>query len=432
MPVTIKTATHSARVYRGTQPAISSENLLQYSCRKEYDRCKQVIQSSFNNFPEDEGIYPSSNGFVRSTIAAYSYHHHLSIRPEDIWFSILCQLSFFVNRHAEELRSFFVTHEGQKDLHVYGLGNLFTTDFGAMAICMTDQIAKNVIDPELRTWVMPNFSTTTNTDKVVAAVLMMGSLQKYFTYTMHTRCGIPSVTLLGVKADWENILNRLEMLSRLGPEPTQFAELLKPILTNFIASFDSPSDAKILDFWGKIADEFQRSGSHTLSGWITAFCFWDEQGKLLRRGNFETTNPDIDITREFDASLYHRIEMSNIPSGYASVPIIVDDNGKTHYTRMVAGSVGIRVTSSGRILDVGHRHKGRGFRYGPRGERIPLVLEAQPGNQPGLDSLQPVSGFWMYELFGDGKVVDSNPRRRRGIFVEDENLMIRSQEFVGA
>jgi len=124
MPVTIKTATHSAREYRGTQPAISSENLLQYSCQKEYDRCKQVIQSSFNDFPEDEGIYPSSNGFVRSTITAYSYHHHLSIRPEDIWFSILCQLSFFVNRHAEELRSFFVTHVVEFHLSLFSVSRL--------------------------------------------------------------------------------------------------------------------------------------------------------------------------------------------------------------------------------------------------------------------------------------------------------------------
>ena len=432
MPITIETSTHSAREYHGTQPAISSENLLKNSCRKEFDRCKQVIQSSFNDFPEDKPIYPSSNGFVRSAIAAYSYHHHLSIRPEDIWFSILCQLSFFVNKHSEELRSFFVTHEGQKELHTRGDGNPPTADFGAMAICMTDQIAKNIIDPELRTWVMPNFSTTTNTDKVVAAILMMGSLQKYFGYTMHTRCGIPSVTLLGVRADWENILNRLEMLPRLGPEPTQFAELLKPILKNFIASFDSPSDTKVLDFWSKIAHELRRSGSHTLSGWITAFCFWDEKGKLLRRGKYETTNPDIDISREFDASLYHRIEISDIPSGYASVPVTVDDNGEIHHTRMVAGSVGIGVTSSGHILDAGHRHMDRGFRYGPRGEHIPLEIEAQPENQPGLDSLQPVSGFWMYELFGDVTAVESKAQRHQEICMDEEYSMIRNMEFVGA
>jgi hypothetical protein len=43
-------------------------------------------------------------------------------------------------------------------------------------------IAKNVVDPELRTWIMPDFSTTEESDSVVAAILMMGALQQYFEY----------------------------------------------------------------------------------------------------------------------------------------------------------------------------------------------------------------------------------------------------------
>jgi hypothetical protein len=56
-------------------------------------------------------------------------------------------------------------------------------------------IAKNVIDPELRTWIMPAFSTTMNSDKVVAAILIMGAMQQYFQFKFKLICGIPSVTL---------------------------------------------------------------------------------------------------------------------------------------------------------------------------------------------------------------------------------------------
>lgn len=62
-------------------------------------------------------ITPDENGFVRAVFYAYSYHHHLTLRPDDVWFAILTQFNFFVNAHAEELRS-FVTHEDQKDLEV--------------------------------------------------------------------------------------------------------------------------------------------------------------------------------------------------------------------------------------------------------------------------------------------------------------------------
>jgi hypothetical protein len=41
---------------------------------------------------------------------------------------------------------------------------------------MTGMIA-NVIDPELRTWIVLVFSTTTQSDEVVAAILIMGAMQ---------------------------------------------------------------------------------------------------------------------------------------------------------------------------------------------------------------------------------------------------------------
>jgi hypothetical protein len=47
-------------------------------------------------------------------------------------------------------------------------------------------------------------------------------------------CGIPSVTLLGDRGDWVRILKRLDMLPRLGSEPAQFCDLLKPVLGYFV------------------------------------------------------------------------------------------------------------------------------------------------------------------------------------------------------
>ena len=44
-------------------------------------------------------------------------------------------------------------------------------------------LEENAVDTGLRGWIMPDFSTTTRDDRVVAGVLMMGTLQKYsFVY----------------------------------------------------------------------------------------------------------------------------------------------------------------------------------------------------------------------------------------------------------
>ena len=407
--MTITPASHRARRWITPEAALSADALLKGSCPAEHTRCKSIIQSSFPSFSTQPPIHSSANGFVRAVIAAYCDHHHLTIRPEDIWFAILTQLSFFVNAHAEELRSFFVSHAGCKELMVIAGGSINTVNFGTMAERMTKLLAKNLHDPDLLAWIMPDFSTTKDTDKVVASILMMGAMQKYFSYTFMLLCGIPSVTLLGERADWEGILKRLEKLRSLGSEPEQFCDLLKPVLTYFLASFDSPNAPFIIDFWQKVAHKSGGSGPCYLSGWITAFCFWDEDGKSLYAP--QGTGPSGSVTAQgfrtsrnpaysLDGTLYHRVDMRSIPSGFASVPVKVDDNGVEYDTIMVAGSVGIQVTSSGQIVDVYVRphHWARGSNGKMEPQYSVPVPQTGP---PGLDSLQPVSGWWMYEKVGD-------------------------------
>ena len=262
MPVTVHPALHlAAREWFRTGIASSATVLLKDACPTEFPKSKCVIQSSFQKIAS-EPLHPSNNGFVRAAVAAYCQHHHLTIRPEDIWFAILTQLSLFVNANAEEMRPFFVAHEGQKELRVQAVGTVHSVDMGALARQMSNLLAENVNDPELHPWIMPAFSTTTENDRVVASIIMMGALQKYFSYTFKLKCGLPSVTLLGVREDWLEIRQRLEMLPQLGNEPTEFYQLLKPILSHFVESFSSPEAQETKDFWQEIAHQSGGSGPH--------------------------------------------------------------------------------------------------------------------------------------------------------------------------
>lgn len=98
---------------------------------------------------------------------------------------------------------------------------------------------------------MPDFTTTTDTDKVVCSVVMMATLQKYFSYKLCLECGIPSVTLLGERRDYENILKRLEKLLSFGEETGEWSQLLIVVLEYFLASFDAPGSKETKDFWQK-------------------------------------------------------------------------------------------------------------------------------------------------------------------------------------
>ncbi|KAJ4322095.1 hypothetical protein N0V94_002563 [Neodidymelliopsis sp. IMI 364377] len=370
--------------------------LFKEACPSEYKEGRRIIQSSIpKSYLQDTHISPSRNGFVMAAFHAYSSHHHLTIRPEDVWFSILSQLNFYINAHAEELRSYFVSHAGQKELTVFAVGTIDTVDFGAIAKHMTNEIQKNVKDEDLQKWIMPDFSTTTESDRAVAAVLMMGAMQKYFSFSCCLTCGIPSVTLLGEREDWEKMIKKLDKLCDFGDEPTIFASLLRPVLRNFIATFDAQPDpsSDTVDFWSKIASEYSGgSGPSYLTGWITAFCMWDADGKFLYRPGSSKL--------EFEGVKYHRIEMGDIPAGMVSVPLLVDDNGTEYKTKMIAGSFGIQVTSSGQKTDATTNHVNQGLRYDEeRKKYVPIEYVPSEGTEEaGLDSLQPLTGWIMYEL----------------------------------
>jgi hypothetical protein len=173
MPVTIRPFSHEGETIKNPDYQKTSKGLLKEACPEEAERVETLLQSSFSNPNDDSPTLGSRNGFVYAALTAYKDHHHLVLRPEDIWFSILTQIGFYVEKHAEELREFFVAHEGKKGLEVEtDQMMLDKVDFGEMARAMTELISRNVKDPELRTWILPAFSTTTDTDRTVASVLV--------------------------------------------------------------------------------------------------------------------------------------------------------------------------------------------------------------------------------------------------------------------
>ena len=374
MPVVIKPAGHNANIAVVYQPAFLEEDLLKRACSKEYADCNEFLQSSFTSFDTKSPLRPVANGFVHAAITAYNGHHHLTIRPEDVWFAILTQLSLYINKHAEELRHKFVAHEDRKELQVTRGGTRYTVDFGEMSEEMGRKIEENIIDQELKVWVIPDFTTTTQQDIVVASVILMGSMQKYFNYKFKLLCGIPSVTLLGEQSDWQKLLERLEKLKTLGEETVIWYKLLKPVLSRFVLSFEYPQSSEVCDFWNKIVHcESLGSGSSNYSGWITAFCFWNDRGNLLYNPPppskpLPSKPPSSSQNLILDGCWYHRIDTVDVPPGYSSVPVKV--NGDVFMSRLIAGSVGIKYTSSGN--------------------------EAANG-MTGLDTLQPETGWMIYE-----------------------------------
>lgn len=125
---------------------------------------------------------------------------------------------------------------------------------------MACAIEENLVDKEIRDWIILDFTTTTDNDIAVASSTMMATMQKYFHYSGRTGCGFPSVTLLGERNNWVKMRQRLDLLPKYGAEAEQWSKLLVRIFDRFIATFDRPDDEELKTFWEQVC-QAERNGS---------------------------------------------------------------------------------------------------------------------------------------------------------------------------
>jgi Domain of unknown function (DUF4419) len=175
---------------------------------------------------------------------------------------------------------------------------------------------------------------------------MMGLMKAYFKYHIPMPvCGLPSVTLLGEKSDYQNIREKLKMLTKFGQEPTQYQQKLIPILDRFVSSFDDPTAPDIREFWANIVHTNlipgRRAGCtmsppvYEISGWITGFHFWNEEGRVL--GNIGSSKYRLDNVEYLIRS------QDSLPVGYSKVDVLLTTPGTSTNAAAAAGTIGKKI-----------------------------------------------------------------------------------------
>jgi hypothetical protein len=112
----------------------------------------------------------------------------------------------------------------------------------------------------------PDFSTTGPVDRAASEVVLLDAVRSYFSYALHTLCGIPAVTLEGTPDDWLVLAERAQGFEEYGLGA--WLELLAPILNQFVRASQGNIDRS---FWRSLYRFNQQSGGPLITGWITAF-----------------------------------------------------------------------------------------------------------------------------------------------------------------
>jgi len=301
---------------------------------------QDIIESSAPSQPllvstQDEDFVGQivPHGLISTIIQAYSSHIPLQLRPDDIWLAITSAFGLFVAQNDALMRPHLVAHEGRKELVLKRGGDLSdynTPESWEPLIQEMVHLIRDNSDPALAEWVVPNFSTTTPMDRLISNLTLMTATKNFFAEKWQFCCGLSKVTLDGSKADWNNILKRLDYLRSFDvPQLTQWADVLAMVLARFVDAYQGKVEEK---WWQRICTSEKRGSGceKTYRGWMFAFSPFNEKGEYILN-----TMEEILATH-----IYAVVDDNEIVSCMNEVNAYVEGSGPQVSLRFVAGIAG--------------------------------------------------------------------------------------------
>jgi hypothetical protein len=293
---------------------------------------------------------------VAAVNIAFNDHRPLCLSPDMIWLLIAQGVANHVNANAETLRSRFVHHQDRLELIVrrddFVKGspeNPWAEVFATFSEAIRRHIGEATHD-----LLQPTFSTTGAAEKAATEVVLLDTVQSYFSYVVRSMCGIPSITLEGTAEDWDALGRRVEALAAF--DLAWWTVPLRPILGQFAAAARGKADR---GFWQSIYKLDGGSGGPYTTGWLTAFFPYlkdresglpTHQNRWLAKGGaglrellYPSATPDWD-------RFCHGPTSEQFPAGLARAPFRWEFLHGAYEMEFLGGFVGVRQDAETRCL----------------------------------------------------------------------------------
>lgn len=274
-----------------------------------------------------------AHGLLHAIHLAFSQHRPLVLTPDAVWLTIVQGVAHHVQADPERWRSRLVAHAGRLELSVTrddfagrSPENPWPEVFSALADLVRDHGRAEVVE-----LIRARFTTTGPVEGAAFDVAILDAFAPYFDYVLVCVCGIPTVTLEGTVADWDDLAARVERLDTLGLQLEWWTRELRPIVGQFARARRGDVD---LAHWRAIYKLKDAYGAKQINGWAALLV------PYLK--DFVTGRPTV---RSWMLTKEHGdlgITASSLPTGLASVPLTcVDQDGRARRLLLVAGHVGV-------------------------------------------------------------------------------------------
>jgi hypothetical protein len=217
---------------------------------------------------------PIAHPLVEAALKAFAWHLPLTLSPDDVWLCLAQGFATHVRLNAEVLRGRFVSHQGKAEVVLRRddfVPGSTANEWPGVLTELSRQLAAHV--GKTRDLVVANFSTTGPVERAAYEAVLLAAMGAYFDVTMLTKCGVPSITLLGTPADWRALRDRARSLAEFKLE--RWLRALEPILDQFVAAAEGTVDT---EFWQSFVKETDSSGGPYVTGWINVLFPYLEDG----------------------------------------------------------------------------------------------------------------------------------------------------------
>ena len=136
----------------------------------------------------------------------YATHNGIVVKPDYIWYTILCEMSTIIKSDPEKYRPIFTDSDGKKDIQV------MTGDPVLMPIDdLIKELFKQIPSELKQDDILLNFSTTDKSSTFGFSTSFLDAASPYYNYMMYM-CGYNKIKVLGSVDDYKMMLSSLDRL----------------------------------------------------------------------------------------------------------------------------------------------------------------------------------------------------------------------------
>lgn len=295
------------------------------------DMWKEWVKPTIEACSDRDGLVVAQPGYHPLIAAAHlAFAHHLPLRltPDAVWVTIINGLATHVGLNSEEYRSFLVGHQDKKTIDLERNGfvmgkpdNDWPRAFEEFSLNIKQQAGEKAYD-----LAVANFSTTGPVEKAACEVALMNLVRSYYDFQISSACGIPSITLDGTTADWEQLLERVRALRQL-PNLNWWLDSVEKFAQQCVAACRGNADPK---YWERFYKHKEESGGDHVNGYLLQLLPYVNAKRL---GLIK--NP---VVEKADSTL---LSHENLPTSFGRVSFIWDYFGQPFDYEFLGGVLAV-------------------------------------------------------------------------------------------